>query len=139
MSHQPTYCHKKWWRIPVLPLRFSMPIESKNCNFNLALEMGGFSPEGTTSLLLLKPHHNMLFCNPITNQYIFSRISYLFHTLVWRVLIWMEVLFRGYVKKENRMFMFQWILHSLKYEQSAIFLVKIYGSVWLNKYFGEQY
>ena len=70
--YQLTCCHKKW---------------RKNCHSNLALETGGFSTGGTTSLLLLKSRHNTLYCMPVTNQYNSRRIYFLLYTLVWQVWI----------------------------------------------------
>ena len=52
-----------------MPPKFFMPKRSKNYHSDLALETGGFSPRGITILSMLKPHHNTLYCTPITDQY----------------------------------------------------------------------
>ena len=47
----------------------------------MALETEGFSPGGTTSLPLLKPRHNTLYCMTITDQY-HSRSMQFFENLL---------------------------------------------------------
>ena len=91
MLHRPTYCQEKCWRSPVLPPRIFLPKRSKNCHSNLAQETWGFSSGGATSLLLLKPHHNTLYCAPMTDQYNSPKIYCLFYTVAWQVLIRREL------------------------------------------------
>ena len=91
LSHRPTYCLKIWRGNPVLRPSFFPAKRSKNYFANLALETKNFSPGGTTSLLLLKPRHNKLFCTPITDQYNSPRIYCLFYTHILQVLIRTEM------------------------------------------------
>ena len=78
---------RKWQHCPVLAPRYSLPKKSKNLHSNLALEMEGLSPGGTTSLLLLKHRHSTLYYTLITSQWSSLKIYCLFYTLVWEVLI----------------------------------------------------
>ena len=102
--HRSTYCHEKWQRNPVLPLRFSQRKRSKNFHFSLGLERGGFSPGDTTSLLLMRPRHNTLYYTPITGQYNSPRIYCLLCTLVWQVLIRTECSFRRDLRNSSFIF-----------------------------------
>ena len=62
-------------------------LQGFSCHSNLALHTGDFSPRGTTSLSLLRPRHNRLYCTTITDQWNSPRIYCLFYTLVWQVFI----------------------------------------------------
>ena len=123
-----SHYHKKWRRNPVLPLRFSLPKRSKNCHSNLAMETGGFSPGGTTSLPLLKPRHNTLYFTPsnrsvqTSNRPILSEISQSLSQLavVSVSFIWAEILKMSFLSTGKTDFLRFWLFLMLLYPWCAL-------------------